>query len=110
MNQRSIVKTILAKDGFYVEDAGTGKKALELLKSTSFDLVLTDLRLPDLEGTEILKEVKAQNRPCHVVMMTAYGSIPSAIESTKLGAFHYLEKPLEKDHLLLVLNNAMVQV
>ena len=110
MNQRSIVKTILAKDGFYVEDAGTGKKALELLKSTSFDLVLTDLRLPDLEGTEILKEVKAQNRPCHVIMMTAYGSIPSAIESTKLGAFHYLEKPLEKDHLLLVLNNAMVQV
>jgi DNA-binding NtrC family response regulator len=110
MNQRFIVKTILAKDGFYVEDAGTGKKAIELLKSTFFDLVLTDLRLPDVEGTEILKEVKSQNRPCHVIMMTAYGSIPSAIESTKLGAFHYLEKPLEKDQLLLVINNAMVQV
>jgi two-component system, NtrC family, response regulator PilR len=110
MNQRFIVKTILAKDGFYVEDAGTGKKAIELLKNTSFDLVLTDLRLPDLEGTEVLKEVKSQNRPCHVIMMTAYGSIPSAIESTKLGAFHYLEKPLEKDQLLLVVNNAMAQV
>ncbi len=110
MNQRFIVKTILSKDGFYVEDAGTGKKAMELLKSTFFDLVLTDLRLPDIEGTEILKEVKSQNRPCHVIVMTAYGSIPSAIESTKLGAFHYLEKPLEKDQLLLVINNAMVQV
>ncbi len=109
-HQRGIVKTILSKDGFYVEDSGMGKQALDLLKSTSFDLVLTDLRLPDIEGTEILKEVKLQNRPCHVIIMTAYGSIPSAIEATKLGAFHYLEKPLEKDQLLLVINNAMNQV
>jgi two-component system, NtrC family, response regulator PilR len=109
-NQRGIVKTILAKDGFYVEDVGTGRKALDLIKNGSFDLVLTDLRLPDMEGTEILKEVKSENRPCHVVIMTAYGSIPSAIEATKLGAFHYLEKPFEKDHLLLVANNAMDQV
>jgi DNA-binding NtrC family response regulator len=109
-NQRGIVKTILTKDGFYVEGVGTGRKALELIKDGSFDLVLTDLRLPDIEGTEILKEVKSQNGPCHVVIMTAYGSIPSAIEATKLGAFHYLEKPLEKDRLLLVMNNAMNQV
>ena len=109
-NQRGIVKTILAKDGFYVEDVGTGKKALELAKNGAFEVVLTDLRLPDIEGTEILKEVKSQNRPCHVIVMTAYGSIPSAIEATKLGAFHYLEKPLEKDQLLLVMNNAINQV
>jgi DNA-binding NtrC family response regulator len=109
-NQRGIVTTILAKDGFYVEDAGTGKKALELAKNGAFEVVLTDLRLPDIEGTEILKEVKSQNRPCHVIVMTAYGSIPSAIEATKLGAFHYLEKPLEKDQLLLVMNNAINQV
>ncbi len=108
-NQRGIVKTILVKDGFYVEDVSTGKKALELVKNGAFDCVLTDLRLPDMEGTEILKEVKSRNRPCHVVVMTAYGSIPSAIEATKLGAFHYLEKPLEKDHLLLVMNNAANQ-
>ena len=109
-NQRGIVKTILAKDGFYVEDVGTGKEALDLAKNGAFEVVLTDLRLPDIEGTEIVKEVKSQNRPCHVIMMTAYGSIPSAIEATKLGAFHYLEKPLEKDHLLLVINNAINQV
>jgi two-component system, NtrC family, response regulator PilR len=109
-NQRTIIKTILSKEGYSVEDVGTGKKALELLKNNVFDLVLTDLRLPDLEGTEILKEVKAQNRPCRVVIVTAYGSIPSAIEATKLGAFHYLEKPLEKDHLLIVVSNALNQV
>jgi two-component system response regulator PilR (NtrC family) len=109
-NQRGIVRTILVRGGFYVEDVGTGKKALELIKNGSFDLVLTDLRLPDLEGTEILREVKSQNRPCHVIIMTAYGSIPSAIEATKLGVFHYLQKPFEKDQLLLVINNAMDQV
>lgn len=109
-NQRTIIKTILTKEGYYVEDVGTGKKALELLKNNVFDLVLTDLRLPDLEGTDILKEVKLQNRPCRVVIVTAYGSIPSAIEATKLGAFHYLEKPLEKDHLLIVVSNAINQV
>jgi DNA-binding NtrC family response regulator len=109
-NQREIIKTILAKEGFYVEDVDCGKKAIELIKGSNFDLVLTDLRLPDIDGTEVLKEVKTLNRPCHVLIITAFGSIPSAIEATKLGAFYYLEKPLEKDHLLIVINNAMNQV
>ena len=109
-NQREIVKTILAKEGYYVEDVDTGRKAVDLLKSGSFDVVLTDLRLPDMEGTEILKEVKSQNQPCHVIIVTAFGSIPSAVEATRLGAFHYLEKPLEKDQLLLVVQNALGQV
>ncbi len=109
-NQREIIKTILAKEGFYVEDAGTGKKASELLKTNSFDIVLTDLRLPDIDGTDILREVKNQNTPCQVIIITAFGSIPSAVEATKLGAFYYLEKPFEKDQLLLVIKNAMNQV
>ncbi|MBA4418647.1 MAG: DNA-binding response regulator [Syntrophus sp. (in: bacteria)] len=108
--QREIIKTILTKDGFYVEDADCGKKALELLKGSNFDVVLTDLKLPDVDGTEILKEVKAFNKTTHVIIITAFGSIPSAIEATKLGAFHYLEKPFEKDQLLMVINNAMDQV
>jgi DNA-binding NtrC family response regulator len=109
-HQRGIVKTILAKEGFYIEDVATGGAAMDLLRQHTFDLILTDLRLPDMEGTEILKEVKAQSCPSQVIIITAYGSIPSAIEATKLGAFYYLEKPLEKDQLLLVLQNAMNQV
>ena len=109
-NQRDIIKTILSKEGFYVEVADCGKKAVEILKAGKFDLVLTDLRLPDIDGTEVLKEVRALERTCHVIIITAFGSIPSAIEATKLGAFYYLEKPLEKDHLLLVINNAINQV
>jgi DNA-binding NtrC family response regulator len=109
-NQRGIIKTILSKEGFYVETADCGKKAIEILKASAFDLVLTDLRLPDMEGTEVLKEVRALGRACHVIIITAFGSIPSAIEATKLGAFYYLEKPLEKDHLLLAVNNAINQI
>ncbi len=109
-NQREIIKTILTKEGFYVEDAGSGKKAIEMLKDSTFDLILTDLRLPDIDGTEVLKEVRALNLPCHVIIITAYGSIPSAIEATKLGAFYYLEKPFEKDQLLLVVKNAINQM
>ena len=109
-NQRDIIKTILSKEGFNVEVADCGKKAVEILKAGKFDLVLTDLRLPDIDGTEVLREVRALERTCHVIIITAFGSIPSAIEATKLGAFYYLEKPLEKDQLLLVINNAINQV
>ena len=109
-NQRSIIKTILTKDGFYVEDADCGKKAIEILKAGRFDLVLTDLKLPDVDDTEVLKEVRTLGRTCHVIMMTAFGSIPSAIEATKLGAFYYLEKPFENDQLLLVVQNALNQI
>jgi DNA-binding NtrC family response regulator len=109
-NQRGIIRTILTEEGFYVEDVGTGRAALDLLRQTPFDVVVTDLRLPDLEGTDILREVRSQDRPSQVIIITAYGSIPSAIEATKLGAFYYLEKPFEKDQLLLVLQNAMNQV
>lgn len=109
-NQRGIIKTILTKEGFYVEDSGTGKKAIELIKNDNFDLVITDLRLPDIDGTQVIKEIKKLDQTCQVIIITAFGSIPSAIEATKLGAFYYLEKPFEKDQLLIVVNNAMNQV
>lgn len=109
-NQRDIIKIILSKEGFYVETADCGRKAVDMLKTGNFDLVLTDLRLPDIDGTEVLREAKTLGKPCHTIIITAFASIPSAVEATKLGAFYYLEKPLEKDHLLLVINNAINQV
>ena len=109
-NQREIVKMILSKEGFYVEAADCGVKAVDILKNGNFDIVVTDLKLPDIDGTEVLREARSLGRPCHVIIVTAFGSIPSAVEATKLGAFYYLEKPLEKDQLLLVVNNAVNQV
>jgi DNA-binding NtrC family response regulator len=108
-NQRTIIKTILAGEGFYVDDVGSVKQALDLLKSNTFDVVLTDLRLPDGDGTEVLKEVKTLRMLSHVIIITAFGSIASAVEATKLGAFYYLEKPFEKDQLLLTITNAINQ-
>ena len=109
-NQREIVKMILSKEGFYVEAADCGRKAVDILKNGGFDIIVTDLKLPDIDGTEVLREARALGLPCHVIIVTAFGSIPSAVEATKLGAFYYLEKPLEKDQLLLVVNNAVNQV
>jgi two-component system response regulator HydG len=77
--QREIIKTILTKEGFYVEAADCGNKALGLIKESAFDVILTDLRLPDIDGTEILREVKSRNIPSPVIIITAFGSIPSAI-------------------------------
>lgn len=109
-NQREIVKMILSKEGFYLEAADCGRRAVDILRNGSFDIVVTDLKLPDIDGTEVLREARALGRPCHVIIVTAFGSIPSAVEATKLGAFYYLEKPLEKDQLFLVVNNAVNQV
>lgn len=109
-NQRRIVKTILTKEGFYVEDVGEGQRAIELLKNDGFDLVITDLRLPDIEGIEVVRTAKSLPYPLHVIIITAYGSIPSAVEATKMGAFYYLEKPFDKNQLLIIVNNAFNQV
>ncbi|MCX7858271.1 MAG: sigma-54 dependent transcriptional regulator [Deltaproteobacteria bacterium] len=109
-NQRQIIRTILQKEGFYVEDVGEGKKAIELIKNNGFDLVVTDLRLPDMDGIEVVKAAKADGNPCHVIIITAYGSIPSAVEATKMGVFYYLEKPFDKNQLLIIVNNAISQV
>lgn len=109
-NQRRIVKTILTKEGFYVEDVGEGLRAIELLKNDGFDLVITDLRLPDIDGIEVVRTAKSLPYPLHVIIITAYGSIPSAVEATKMGAFYYLEKPFDKNQLLIIVNNAFNQV
>jgi len=109
-NQRQIIKTILSNEGYYVEDVGDAKRAIELIRNDGFDLVITDLRLPDMDGIEVVRVAKTSGNPCHVIIITAYGSIPSAIEATKMGAFYYLEKPFDKSQLLIIVNNAISQV
>ena len=100
-NQRDIIRTILSKEGYYVEGADCGKKAVEILKAGKFDLVLTDLKLPDIDGTEVLKEVRALGRTCHVIIMTAFGSIPSAIEATNSVLFITSKSPWGKNSFFL---------
>lgn len=96
----------LARQGYEVESAPTGKKGLALLKEHSFDLLLTDVRMPDMSGTELLRRAKELNPALQVIVMTAYGSIENAVEAMQLGAFHYILKPFTPDALYALLMKA----
>jgi DNA-binding NtrC family response regulator len=106
-HQRDILQMILESEGYETDTAGNGRQAAQAIRAQGFDVVLTDLKMPDMNGIALLSELlKAQPGLC-VVLMTAHGSIDSAVEAMKKGAFDYLRKPLEKEELLLVLRRAM---
>jgi two-component system response regulator GlrR len=92
---------------FDVLTAGSGEEALDLLKREDVDLVLTDQRLPGMDGVELVRRLKAEHPEPGVVVMTAYGTIGAAVEATRLGAEDYLVKPFEPDEILLVLRRAL---
>jgi len=98
--QRELVSGFLKKQGFEVAIAGSGEKALELFRQESFDLVLTDQKMPNMSGLDLLQAIHAINPETAVVLMTAYGTIESAVSSIKGGATDYLTKPLNLDELL----------
>jgi DNA-binding NtrC family response regulator len=108
--QREILKTILEDEGYEVHTAGSGREALEMFKTTAPDLILTDLKIPDIDGLSLLNSFVRDLHPSTVIMMTAYGSINSAVEAMKKGAFDYLSKPLEKDELLIKVKIAFEKI
>jgi DNA-binding NtrC family response regulator len=105
--QRDILQTILQAEGYETLSAGNGRQALQVVGSQPVDVVLTDLKMPDMNGLELLAELLRSQPGLCVVLMTAHGTIDSAVEAMRRGAFDYLTKPLEKDELLLVLRRAM---
>jgi DNA-binding NtrC family response regulator len=90
---RSFISTILKEDGHNVEEAGTGRGGLEKLRGADFDLVITDLRMPDISGLDVLREGKNIRPEARWIIITAYGSIGNAVEAMKVGASDYLTKP-----------------
>ncbi len=104
---RGIMSSELERMGFRVLAAGSGKEALERLESFSPDVVLLDLRLPDLSGLEVLPLLKEREPEAEVIMLTGHGSIDSAIESVRLGAFDYLAKPCPMDELQIRIQRAL---
>lgn len=109
-SQREILKAILEDEGYVVQTAGSGREALRLSKSTTPDLILTDLKMPDMDGMSLLNSFMKYSHSSPVIMMTAYGTINSAVEAMKNGAFDYLTKPLEKDELLITVKRAFEKV
>ncbi|PIE63048.1 MAG: Fis family transcriptional regulator [Desulfobacter postgatei] len=98
---------ILSDDGFEVIHAFNGYEALKRIESHSPDIVLLDIWMPGMDGIDTLKEIKAHHPSLPVVMITGHGSIESAVEATKSGAFDFLEKPLSIDKVILTINNAL---
>ena len=85
----------LERDGYYVEKSASGEEALEILKDSRFDILLVDIKMEGMSGLDVLKQVKESDPDVTVVMITAYGSISTAIEAMKNGAYDYLLKPFE---------------
>ncbi|MBI5748108.1 MAG: sigma-54-dependent Fis family transcriptional regulator [Nitrospinae bacterium] len=105
--QREILKTIIQGEGYEVMTASNEREALKAIGEGVFDAILTDLKMPGGDGTHLLTNILKEMPNTSVVIMTAHGTIDSAVEAMKLGAFDYLTKPLERDELLVVLNKAV---
>jgi len=107
--QREMLSGILERAGFEVVTAANGKEALERLEAGPFDLLLTDQRMPEMNGLELLETTRRIHPRLPVILMTAYGTVSTAVEAMKRGAADYLTKPFDRDELLLVVDKAIRQ-
>ncbi len=98
---RALLRDILEGAGHGVTEARDGAEALAFLERTAFDLVLTDRRMPAVDGLELLRRIRARTSPPPVVVLTAHGSIPEAVEAVRLGAADYIAKPLPSPEALV---------
>lgn len=99
--------SLLSKHGFNAKTAFTFNEGLKALKADSFDVILSDIRLPDRNGLEFLKEINYLPCKCQVIVMTGYGDIRTAVNAIKMGAFEYVTKPLNPDEVLFTINQAL---
>ena len=104
-NMLKLFQKILA-DGYELSTAGDGSRALALVAGETFDVVVTDIRMPGAGGFEVLRAVKARSPSTEVVMMTGYGTVADAVQAMKMGAYDYLEKPFDPDAAALVVARA----
>jgi DNA-binding NtrC family response regulator len=103
----SVLTTLLKAEGYDVVPLREGDKAIEQLKSEEFDLLVSDIRMTPVNGMEVLKIAREQRPGMAVIMLTAYGTVETAIEALKLGAFDYVTKPFKVDELLITVQRAL---
>jgi len=106
-NILSILSTLLKSEGYEVLSVREGAKACEIIKAEVFDLIILDIRMAPIDGMTILKLARTEQPHTSVIMLTAYGSIETAIEAMKLGAFDYVTKPFKVDELLITVHRAL---
>ncbi|MDE3019274.1 MAG: sigma-54-dependent Fis family transcriptional regulator [Nitrospirota bacterium] len=106
-DMRALLKDVLEERGHRVQVASNGREALKKLAEEEYSVVLTDLRMKEMQGIELLAEIKRTHPDINVILMTAFGSVESAIEAMKQGAYDYLTKPVKTEELVLVMEKAL---
>jgi two-component system response regulator HydG len=106
-SMRTTLSILLKREGYQVSQAGDGVEALKKLGRGQYDMVLTDLKMEGVDGMELLRQVKAADPQTEVLIFTAYGTVTSAVEAMKLGAYDYIGKPFDEEELLLKVARAL---
>ncbi|MFH1550191.1 MAG: sigma-54 dependent transcriptional regulator [Planctomycetota bacterium] len=104
---RNLCSKILEKEGYAVQTAENGEEALKLVNENSFDLIVTDLMMPVMDGMELLEQVKKSNPRMPVIIITAYASVATAVEAIKKGAYDYVPKPFNPGELQVTIEKAL---
>ncbi|MBA3027725.1 MAG: sigma-54-dependent Fis family transcriptional regulator, partial [Desulfobacteraceae bacterium] len=106
-NYPPILSAVLEEEGYETLTAASGREALELLDGSDVDLVLTDMKMPGMDGIELMERIKITNPDLPVIMMTAHGSVDKAVEAMQKGAYTYVLKPFDNARLALYVNKAI---
>jgi len=106
-SMRNMLYETLTEEGYRVDSATDGRQAIDLVNNKSYDLVLTDLRMPEVDGLEVLSRVKEVDADTSVIVMTAFGTIENAVSAMKSGAFDFLTKPFDTEHLCVLVGRAL---
>src|SRR4030065_221532 len=107
VSMREFLEIMLSKEGHKVSSAGSGKEALNMLNDTIYDLIVSDVQMPGMNGIELLRNVKEVCPDTTVIMITAYASTESGVEAMKAGAYGYIKKPFKVDEIKLIIKNAL---
>ncbi len=106
-SMRTMLSQTLVEDGYVVDTVEDGKKAVDMARLKNYDLVLTDLKMPNMDGLEVLSNLKDLDQDMAVIIMTAYGTVESAVSAMKQGAFDFITKPFDPDHLSMLIERAL---
>src|SRR5215467_10324602 len=103
---RAMLRKALERGGYEVDEAPDGSAAIQKLRARRYQLVVTDLKMPGASGLDVLRETKQADATIPVILLTAFGSVEEAVSAMKEGAFDFLQKPVDLDHLKLLVKRA----
>lgn len=106
-NTRQALTKLLTREGYFVEGVANGYEALSYLRRQSVNLIVTDIKMPRMDGITFLRELNKNFPKSNVIMITAYGGVDSYLEAMNLGAFEYINKPVQIDELKIIMEKIL---